>query len=64
MWGLVAVLLDVEFAFLNGELEEHIYMECPEGVVCQADEVVVLEQSMYGLVKAARQFFFKSFVRY
>jgi Reverse transcriptase (RNA-dependent DNA polymerase) len=34
-------------------------MECPEGLVRQADEVVLLEKSMYGLVQAARQFFLK-----
>jgi Reverse transcriptase (RNA-dependent DNA polymerase) len=59
LWGLIAVLLDVEVAFLNGDLDEVIYMECPKGLVGQEDEVVLLNKSMYGLLQAARQFFLK-----
>jgi Reverse transcriptase (RNA-dependent DNA polymerase) len=56
---LIAVLLDVEVAFLHGDLNEIIYMECPDGVAYTGDKVVVLNKSMYGLVQAARQFFLK-----
>jgi Reverse transcriptase (RNA-dependent DNA polymerase) len=56
---LIAVLLDVEGAFLHGELNEIIYMECPDGVAYTGDKVVVLNKSMYGLVQAARQFLLK-----
>jgi Reverse transcriptase (RNA-dependent DNA polymerase) len=56
MWKLIAVLADVEIAFLHGDLNETIYMECPEGLYHDNDEVVVLLKSMYGLVQAARQF--------
>jgi hypothetical protein len=38
---------------LNGDLDEIIYMECPDGIVREADEVVGLNKSMYGLVQAA-----------
>jgi hypothetical protein len=33
IWGLTAVLIDVEVAFLNGELDEIMCMECPDGIV-------------------------------
>jgi Reverse transcriptase (RNA-dependent DNA polymerase) len=56
-WGLIAVLLDVDVAFLHGDLKETIYMECSDGLVYTGDKVVVLSKSMYGLVQAARQFF-------
>jgi hypothetical protein len=59
LWRLSAVVLDVEVAFLNGDLEETIYMECPQGVEDHQDKIVLLEKSMYGLVQAARQFFKK-----
>ncbi len=56
---LRALLLDIEVAFLNGDLEEEIYMECPKGIDAKADEALLLLKSMYGLVQAARQFFLK-----
>jgi Reverse transcriptase (RNA-dependent DNA polymerase) len=56
---LIAVLLDVEVAFLHGDLDEVIYKENPDGVAYTGYKVVVLNKSMYGLVQAARQFFLK-----
>ena len=59
MWRLNVGLLDVEVAFLNGDLDEIIYIEVPDGVEHEPDEIVILLKSMYGLVQAARQFFLK-----
>jgi len=58
MFGLHAVLLDVETAFLYGKLEEEIYMEIPLGYkeVYQdagKETVLKLQMAMYGLVHAA-----------
>jgi Reverse transcriptase (RNA-dependent DNA polymerase) len=59
LWGLTAVFIDVEVAFLNGNLDEIVYTECPDGIVREADEVVQLNRSIYGLVQVAWQFFLK-----
>jgi hypothetical protein len=32
VWGLKAKIIDVETAFLFGDLEEEIYMEIPSGI--------------------------------
>ena len=52
-------IIDVETAFLYGELEEEIYMESPEGLGHGEDDCVKLERSIYGLVQSARQYFSK-----
>jgi Reverse transcriptase (RNA-dependent DNA polymerase) len=54
--------MDVEAAFLNGDLEEEIYMDCPNGMTHFRDECLYLQKAIYGLVQAARQFF-KKFIR-
>ena len=43
--------MDVKTAFLNGDLEEEIYMEQPEGFVAprQENKVCKLVKSLYGL---------------
>ena len=51
------LLMDVETAFLLGKLEEEIYMECPEGLEKEEDEILLLQQTIYGLVQSAREFF-------
>jgi hypothetical protein len=49
--GLLVHQMDVKAAFLNGELEEEIYMIQPDGFVVkgQEDKVCKLMKSLYGL---------------
>ena len=56
---LHGMIADVETAFLHGDLEEDIYMECPEGLDAEIDECLKLLKSIYGLVQAARQWWKK-----
>ena len=48
--------MDVKTAFLNGFLEEELYMMQPEGFVYPkgANKVCKLQRSIYGLVQASR----------
>ena len=43
--------MDVKIAFLNGNLEEEIYMKQPEGFIAKNQEHMVckLKRSIYGL---------------
>ena len=55
---MTAKIVDVEIAFLYGKLEEEIFMECPPGLKAGSkDKVLLLNQYIYGLVKAARQYY-------
>ena len=49
--------MDVKTAFLNGDLEEEIYLEQPEGfiVLGQEQKVCRLIKSLYGLKQAPKQ---------
>ena len=48
--------MDVKTAFLNGNLEESIYMAQPEGFIKQdhKQRVCKLKRSIYGLKQASR----------
>jgi hypothetical protein len=59
LFKLISKIIDIEVAFLNGDLDEVIYMNTPPGLDANDDECVLLEKSLYGLVQSARQFFKK-----
>ena len=55
--GLLVHQMDVKTAFLNGELNEEIYMQQPDGFVIDGQErkVCRLLKSLYGLKQAPKQ---------
>ncbi|KAM7516070.1 hypothetical protein LguiA_005653 [Lonicera macranthoides] len=57
--GWVIHQMDVKSAFLNGYLEEEIFVEQPEGFVSQGQEEKVyrLKKSLYGLKQAPRSWY-------
>ena len=46
--------MDVTTAFLNGTLDEDVYMEQPEGFIMNPDLVCKLKRSLYGLKQSPR----------
>jgi hypothetical protein len=56
-YGLLVYQMDVRTSVLNGELDEEIYMEQPDGFVVKGQEskVCKLLKSLYGLKQAPKQ---------
>ena len=63
--NLKGKVVDIDNAFLNGDLEHEIYMKIPEGydeVISREvdkEDCLILQKAIYGLVQAARQFWKK-----
>jgi hypothetical protein len=53
--------MEVKMAFLNGDLEENVYMAQPKGFVMEGKERIGcrLKKSIYGLKQASRQWYLK-----
>jgi Reverse transcriptase (RNA-dependent DNA polymerase) len=53
--------LDVSSAFLNGDLDEEIYMSQPEGFIPKGQESLVchLKKPLYGLKQSPHQWYCK-----
>uniref|UniRef100_A0A2N9HL28 CCHC-type domain-containing protein n=1 Tax=Fagus sylvatica TaxID=28930 RepID=A0A2N9HL28_FAGSY len=54
-------MMDVKIAFLNGELDEEIYMDQPVGFVAKGQErkVCKLKRSIYGLKQSSKQWYLR-----
>jgi hypothetical protein len=54
IYGLVAHVVDVVGAYLNGELKEQIYMKQIPGYEDGTDSVLLLQKTLYGLRQSGR----------
>ena len=60
-FGYSAKIVDVETAFLCGNLEVEIYMDFPKGMSdIGKDDCIILNKCIYGLVYAVRQYYKKA----
>ena len=53
--------MDVKTTFLNGDLDENVYMKQPKGFIMEGKEDLGcrLKKSIYGLKQASRQWYLK-----
>jgi len=47
--------MDIKSAFLNGDLENEIFMRIPPGVKTKEGQVWLLHKTLYGLKQASRE---------
>jgi hypothetical protein len=58
-WNLKGKIVDIETAFLHGNLKEKIYMEIPKGMEAHENECLILKETIYGLVQSTIEFYKK-----
>jgi len=51
--------MDMKSAFLNGDLENEIFMNAPPGYKAKENEVWLLHKALYGLKQASREWYLK-----
>jgi hypothetical protein len=59
LWDLQASIVDVETAFLHGDLQEEIYLNVPKGMSQDDKTCLLLKKTIYVLVQSAREFYNK-----
>jgi hypothetical protein len=59
LWDLQASIVDVETAFLHGDLQEEMFMNVPKGMDQEDNTCLLLKKTIYGLVQTAREFYNK-----
>jgi Reverse transcriptase (RNA-dependent DNA polymerase) len=56
---MTSTVVDIETAFLHGNLDEEIYMDVPLGFTTGPNKKLLLRKTIFGLVQSARKFYKK-----
>jgi hypothetical protein len=59
VWDMTSTVVDIETAFLHGDLDEEIYMDVPMGLSTDPNKKLLLRKTIYGLLQNARKFYEK-----
>ena len=60
-FSYLAKIVEIETTFLYGDLEEEIFMDCPQGMSnIKKDDCVILNKCIYSLVQAVRHYYKKA----
>ena len=54
-WNLKGKIVDIETAFLHGDLKEIIYVQIPKGLKAEENECLILKKTIHGLIQSARE---------
>jgi hypothetical protein len=57
VWDMTSTVVDIETAFLHGDLDEEIYMEVLEGLEIKHNKKLLLKKTIYGLIQIVRKFY-------
>jgi hypothetical protein len=59
VWDMTCAVVDIETAFLHGDLYEEIYMEVPKGLEIKHNKKLMFRKTIYGIVQSVRKFYEK-----
>jgi hypothetical protein len=54
---MTSTVVDIETAFLHGDLDEEIYMEVPKGLEIKHNKKLMLKKTIYALVQSVRKIY-------
>jgi hypothetical protein len=57
VWNMTCSVVNIETAFLHGDLDEEIFMEVPKGFVIDENKKLILRKTIYGIVLSTRKFY-------
>jgi hypothetical protein len=57
--NMTCSVVDIETAFLHGNLDEEIYMEVPKGLAIKEKKKLIMRKTIYVIVQSARKFYEK-----
>jgi hypothetical protein len=59
VWDMTSTVVDIETAFLHGNLDKEIYMDVPMGLSIGPNKKFLLRKTIYGFVQSAKKFYEK-----
>jgi hypothetical protein len=59
LWNMTYSVVDIETAFLHGDLDEEKYMDVSKGLEIEDHKKLIMRKNIYGLVKSTRKVYEK-----